>query len=50
MPSKPEVMRLRIGTLSTPLTARPSAHIFATSKAEWEEICDDIPQYETRPD
>lgn len=50
MPSKPEVMRLRIGTLSTPLEKRPSAHIFATSKAEWDEITDDIPQYETRPE
>lgn len=45
----PEYYRLRIGTLDTPLTQRPTQHIFVGSKAEWETICDDLPQYDTRP-
>lgn len=43
--SAPDVLRLRIGTLDTPLAARPSAHIYAASKAEWDEILDDLPQH-----
>jgi hypothetical protein len=43
---RPAVRRLRIGTLETPLASRPIAHIFATSKAEWFEIADDLPRYE----
>ena len=45
-PSRPEVLRLRLGTLETPLATRPVAHIFATSKADWDEITDHLPQYE----
>jgi hypothetical protein len=45
---KPEVVRLRIGSLATPLGRRPVAHIFATSKADWDEITDGLPQYEGR--
>jgi hypothetical protein len=47
--SAPELLRLRIGTLDTQLPTKPSAHIFAASKAEWFEICDDTPQYAERP-
>ena len=43
--SLPGALRLRIGTLDSTLDAKPTAHIFATSKAEWEEIRDDLPQY-----
>ncbi len=38
-------VRLRLGTLDTPIAARPSAHIFAASKAEWWEIRDDLPRH-----
>jgi hypothetical protein len=31
--SRPQTVRLRIGTLETPIAARPMAHIFASSKA-----------------
>jgi hypothetical protein len=48
-PHMPELLRLRIGTLDTKISGRPSSHIFVGSKAEWHEICDDIPQYEERP-
>lgn len=41
----PGVLRLRIGTLDTPIDARPSHHIHAASRAEWEVIDDGLPQY-----
>lgn len=42
----PGVLRLRVGLLDTPITAKPVAHIFASSHAEWETITDELPQYE----
>ena len=45
----PEVVRLRIGTLDTAIESKPTAHVFAGSKAEWHEICDGLPQYSERP-
>ncbi|NLQ18626.1 GFA family protein [Marinomonas sp. M1K-6] len=48
-PHMPELLRLRIGTLDAKIEGKPSSHIFVGSKAEWHEICDDIPQYEERP-
>ncbi|MBI3896919.1 MAG: GFA family protein [Gammaproteobacteria bacterium] len=47
--SLPEIIRLRIGTLDTPIVSKPSAHIFVGSKAEWYEILDDLPQHAERP-
>ncbi len=47
--AQPEQLRLRIGTLDTPLQGRPAMHIFTASKAEWEEIHDDLPQFAERP-
>jgi hypothetical protein len=44
----PGVVRVRIGTLDTPIDAGPQAHIFVASKAEWDAICDDLPQYAGR--
>ena len=41
----PEQVRIRLGTLDTDITERPFAHIFSTSKANWDVICDDLPQY-----
>ncbi len=45
--SKPETVRVRIGTISSEIVERPSAHTFASSKANWEDIEDDIPQFKT---
>ena len=45
----PDTYRLRIGTLDTPLEHKPSMHIFVAHKAEWDIICDDLPQYDERP-
>ncbi|MBZ0090899.1 MAG: GFA family protein [Sulfuricellaceae bacterium] len=46
---QPELLRLRIGSLDTPVEKRVSAHIFVGSKADWDEICDLAPQYAERP-
>jgi hypothetical protein len=43
--SAPDVVRVRIGTIESEIAERPIAHIFATSKASWEEITDELPQY-----
>jgi len=47
--SDPNTLRLRIGSLDTPLPTPVSAHIFVASKAEWHVIHDDAPQYAERP-
>lgn len=44
--TKPDQVRVRLGTIESDIDERPIAHIFVTSKANWEEICGDIPQYE----
>ncbi len=43
--ARPEVVRVRIGTLDTPIAARPTAHIHVASKAEWYDILDGRPQH-----
>ncbi len=47
--AQPEIVRLRIGTLDAPPSTRPIGHIFVASKAPWDLICDDLPQYDERP-
>jgi len=47
--SAPETVRLRVGTLDTPIETKVSTHIFVGSKAEWYDIHDGAPQYEERP-
>lgn len=44
--AKPEQVRIRIGTISSDIIERPIAHIFTTSKANWEDICGDLSHYE----
>ncbi len=47
---RPDVLRIRLGTLDTPLEHAPKGHIFVGSKAEWDTIHDDLPQYpDARP-
>ena len=41
----PDVIRIRLGTIESDITERPQAHIFVLSKANWEDISDDLPQY-----
>jgi len=38
-------IRIRLGLLDTGIDKKPSFNIFVDSKAEWHEICDEIPQY-----
>lgn len=40
---------VRLGTLDSPMESRPSAHIFVASKADWDVIHDDLPQFDERP-
>ena len=47
--TQPAMLAVRLGTLDTPLHNGPIAHIFVDSKAEWETITDDLPQYAERP-
>ncbi len=44
--SNPDMVRVRLGTVETDIVERPVGHIFVTSKANWEEIEGDLPQYE----
>ncbi len=44
-PEGPEVS-IRLGTLDTDPGIRPQYHTFVGSKAPWDTICDDLPQYE----
>ena len=41
-----EYVHVALGSLVDSPTIRPSAHIFVGSKAEWETISDDLPQYD----
>jgi len=45
--SAPEKVRIRLGTIESDITERPRSHIFAASKANWDEITDDLPQYDS---
>ena len=44
--ARPDQVRVRIGTIESDIEDRPMAHIFVTSKANWEEISGNLPQYE----
>jgi len=44
---KPHLVRIRLGTVESAIDERPIAHIFNTSKANWEDICGELPQYES---
>lgn len=43
----PEEVRIRLGSIESPIAERPCAHIFASSKADWEEINDNLPRYDS---
>ena len=45
----PASVRLRLGTLDTPLATGPQMHIFVASKADWYTILDQLPQHRGRP-
>ncbi|MBF0265091.1 MAG: GFA family protein [Gammaproteobacteria bacterium] len=43
---KPDRVRVRLGTIESDIEEKPMAHIFVSSKANWESIQGDLPQYE----
>ncbi len=45
--SNPDKVRIRLGVIESDIVERPIAHIFVTSKANWEDIEGDLPQYES---
>lgn len=47
--SSPETFRLRAGTLDSPIYPSKKMHIFTGSKASWDNICDDYPQFDGMP-
>ncbi len=48
--AKPELVRLRAGTLDNPVASAIDSHAYVASKANWWPITDDKPQYpEARP-
>jgi hypothetical protein len=42
-------LHVTLGTLIDSPSIRPTAHIFAGSKAPWDVICDGLPQFEEFP-
>lgn len=44
-----EHLRLRLGSLDSPLALGPQVRIFVGSKAAWEAIDDDLPRHAERP-
>ena len=43
----PGQVRVRLGTIESDISERPTAHIFVGSKASWDEIPDDgLPRYD----
>jgi hypothetical protein len=43
---RPGLVCVRLGTIESDIGEHPMAHIFVTSKANWEDICGDLPQFE----
>jgi len=43
---RPNEVRVRLGNIESDIIERPEAHIFVASKANWETICGDLPQYD----
>lgn len=41
-----DIVEISLGTLDSDLNAKPDAHIYVGSKANWTVICDNLPQYE----
>lgn len=48
--NKPGVVRIRLGTLDADIPFHPQAHVFVGSKASWDHICDELPQFEEYPE
>ena len=45
----PEVIRIRLGTLDTPIAKHAKAHSFVSEKASWDLIEGELPQFDEWP-
>ena len=45
--ARPEVVRIRVGTINESLTVRPVASYYTGSKCNWWEIRDALPRFDT---
>ena len=43
--SSPGVLRIRVGLINEPISAKPVGHFHVGSKCNWWRIDDDLPQY-----
>jgi hypothetical protein len=43
--SVPGVLRIRVGLVDDPVSARPSAHAYVSQKCSWWPISDSLPQF-----
>ncbi len=46
---KGKITTVTLGTVEGDPGIKPESHIFVGSKAQWHDICDDLPQFEERP-
>jgi len=46
----PDNIRIRLGTIESEISEVPEAHVFVASKANWERISDNLPQYDEYQD
>ncbi len=44
---RPDVVRIRVGTIDGPLNVRPHAHYHVASKSNWWDITDTLPRHAT---
>lgn len=44
--NKPDVVRIRLGTIASDISERPAEHLHVGSKANWDVILDELPQRE----
>ena len=44
---RPQVLRIRVGSINEPLNVRPVASYYTGSKCNWWEIYDALPRFET---
>lgn len=43
------MLKVPAGSLDTPVSLRPEAHIFAGSRADWDHHLEEVPSFDERP-
>jgi hypothetical protein len=46
---KGRICSITLCTVAGDPGVKPGSHIFVSSRAQWHDICDDLPQFEERP-